>query len=328
VEGWSAGALKREDIYMSYIGYMGYMSDSSRRDFLRTTSVVAAAAATGLLPEPAGAAETPGATATAGGGTLVDTNVTLSRWPGRRLPLDETPKLVAKLRSQGVTQAWAGSFDGLLHKDIASVNARLAEDCRQHGRGLLVPFGSINLMLPAWEEDLRRCHEEFKMPGIRLHPNYHGYRLDDPAFARLLDVAAARGLVVQMVVTMEDERTQHALMRVAHVDLNPLVGLLKARPGLRVVVLNWQRGANAALLAKLAAAGQAYFDIATLEGVGGVANLLKQVRAERVVFGSYAPFFYFESALLKLKESALSETDLKAIRAGNASRLLVQSARS
>jgi len=40
------------------------------------------------------------------------------------------------------------------------------------------------------------------------------------------------------------------------------------------------------LLAKLSAAGQTYFDIATLEGVGGVANLLKQVLAERVVFGS------------------------------------------
>ena len=59
-----------------------------------------------------------------------------------------------------------------------------------------------------------------------------------------------------------------------------------------------------------------------MEGVGGVANLLKQVPAERVVFGSYAPFFYFESALLKLKESVLSDAQARAIRAGNARKLL------
>jgi len=309
---------------MSYMSYIGYMGDSSRRDFLRTTSVVAAAAASGLLSEPAAAAEARNAAGTAG--PLIDTNVTLSRWPGRRLPLDETPALVAKLRGHGVKQAWAGSFDGLLHKDIRSVNARLAEECRKHGRGMLVPFGSVNPVLPDWEEDLRRCHEVHKMPGIRLHPNYQGYKLDDPPFARLMDLAVERGLIVQLVVTVEDERTQHPLMRAPHVELTPLVALLKSRPTLRVVVLNWSRGVNATLLAKLSAAGQACFDIATLEGVGGVANLLKQVPADRVVFGSYAPFFYFESALLKLKESALSDAQARAIRAGNARRLLGQAA--
>ena len=300
----------------------GHMSNYSRRDFIRTTTVVAAVTAGGLAPGAAQAADQRGAIGAAGSGTLIDTNVSLSRWPGRRLPLDETPALVARLRSQGVKQAWAGSFDALLHKDIASVNARLAEDCRKHGRGLLVPFGSVNPVLPAWEDDLRRCHEEHKMPGIRLHPNYQGYKLGDPAFAKLLDLASERGLIVQLAVAMEDERTQHPLMRAPHVDVAPLLSLLAGRSNSRIVLLNWSRGVSSALAAKLSAAGQVHFDIATLEGVGGVANLLKQVPAERVVFGSHAPFFYLESALLKLRESALSDAQAKAIREGNARGLL------
>jgi uncharacterized protein len=48
------------------------------------------------------------------------------------------------------------------------------------------------------------------------------------------------------------------------------------------------------------------------------------VPADRVLFGSYAPFFYFESALLKLKESGLSQSELAPIRRKNACKLLTQ----
>jgi predicted TIM-barrel fold metal-dependent hydrolase len=253
----------------------------------------------------------------------VDSNVTLGRWPFRRLPLDDTSALVSKLRKQGVTQAWAGSFEGLLHRDIVSVNEQLADECRRHGRGLLVPFGSVNLKMPDWEEELRRCHEHYKMPGIRLHPNYHGYKLDEPVFARLLHLARERGLIVQIAVSMEDERMQHSLVRVPDVDLSPLPALIKNSPAPQLVLLNWFRAMKGDVLKKLAEMGNVWFDIAMVEGVGGTANLLKQVQESCVVFGSHAPFFYYEAALLKLKESALSDEQSRAICRDNARRVLL-----
>src|SRR5262249_12500116 len=66
-------------------------------------------------------------------GGLIDVNVYLSHWPLRRVPGDETQVLVKMLREKDVMQAWIGSFDGLLQKDIAAVNTRLANECRQHG---------------------------------------------------------------------------------------------------------------------------------------------------------------------------------------------------
>lgn len=254
--------------------------------------------------------------------TLVDVHVTLSRWPFRRLPLDETTTLMDALRALGVTQAWAGTFDGVLHKDIGAANARLAEECAKHGDGLLLPFGSVNPTLPDWEEDLRRCAEVFAMRGIRLHPNYHGYTLDDPVFARLLTLATERKLVVQLVTAMEDERMMHPLMQVKAVVAAPLEAIVPTVPGARIVLLNATRTVPFPLLPKIVAAGEVYVDIASLEGVAGTANLIERIPAERVLFGSHAPLFYPDSAVLKLDESPLSADDLSAIRSGNAARLL------
>lgn len=253
---------------------------------------------------------------------ITDVNVNLSRWPFRRLVGDETPDLVARLKKQGVGQAWAGSFDGMLYKDIGGVNARLAEECRIHGKDFLVPFGSVNPKLPDWQEDLRRCLEDYRMPGIRLHPNYHGYDLRDPVFAELIHLAAARRLIVQIALCMEDERTQHPLLHVPSVDCATLPDLLKSEPNLRLVLINCAPAIRENQLQSVLAAGSAYCDISMVEGVGGIARLVERVSPQRVLFGSYFPFFYFESALFKMRESGLPDGVKNDLEEGNARRLL------
>jgi len=253
---------------------------------------------------------------------MIDVNVNLSRYPTRRLAFDETSALVAKLRTSGVTQAWAGSFAGLLHKDIGNVNRRLAEACALTDDDFLLPFGSINPTLPDWEEEMRRCADDYSMPGIRLHPNYHGYSLDDERFGGLLDLAEQHQLIVQIAIKMEDERTQHKLLRVDAIDTSPLPDLLKDRSGLPIVLLNSLRTLRNDGISQLAAAGNVYFEISMQEGVAGVAKLLQHAPTDRVLFGSHFPFFYLESALLKLRESELAQFQRAAITTKNAQRLL------
>ena len=255
---------------------------------------------------------------------MIDVNVNLSRWPFRRLTGDEPAALVSKLRKMNVNQAWTGTFDGVFHKDLAAANERLASDCRTYGSGFLIPFGSVNPKLPNWQEDLRRCHEVHKMPGIRLHPNYHGYKLDDPEFRKLLKLAASRKLVVQLALCMEDERTQHPLMRVPPVDCTPLADAVASEPQLQLVVLNAYPQLRIETLRPLSAAGQVYFDFAMVERIGAVARLAEQVSFPHTLFGSNYPLYYFESAVLKVQESGLTESQTRAVFEENARRLLAR----
>lgn len=255
---------------------------------------------------------------------MIDTNVHLFAWPFRRIAGDDPDGLVQHLHARGVTQAWAGSYEALFHRDIAAVNLRLAEACHRSGPGFFLPFGCVNPKSPDWREDLRRCHEVHRMPGIRIYPNYHGYSLADPALANLLSATSDRKLIVQIALSMEDKRTQFPLMLVEPVHPEPLADLLPRFTRLRVMLLNyggWTADDAGANIRKILQAQNAYFDISMNEGIGGLERLIAATSPKRVVFGSHAPFFYFESAWLKVQSAALPHDQELALCEQNAKAL-------
>jgi uncharacterized protein len=275
--------------------------------------------------------------------TIIDVNITLGQWPTRSVPCDDVDKLTEKLRAQNVTEAWAGHYDGLFHTDLTDVNNRLAAACTSRvplappvlppnddqlspldKRSLkLVPFGSVNPTVLNWEAELDRCATVHQMPGARVHPNYHNYKLDHPNFASLLKAAAERNLIVQLAVLMEDVRMMHPLMRVAPADITPLEKLVSQTPGLRLVLLSALTSASRTdKLYRLINAGDVYVEIATLETLAALETLVKDIPVERILFGSHAPSFYFEAAALKLQESSLPAAHLRAITHETARRLL------
>jgi uncharacterized protein len=258
---------------------------------------------------------------------MIDVNVNLFRWPYRRVPGDDPESLQARLRARGVAQAWASSYEGLLSRDMAGVNLRLAEACRRADARFFAPFGCVNPKLPDWKEDLRRCHEVHRMAGVRLFPNYHGYRLSDPLFEELLAGAGERKLIVQIALRMEDTRTQATI--VEPVDPSPLADLLPRFSRVPVVLLNygaWAGDDAGQKMRTIQKAENVCFDIAMNEGVGGLERLIASTSPSRVLFGSHAPFFYFESAVLKVREAGLAPDQGSAILEKNARTLLAATA--
>lgn len=295
------------------------MTRLPRRHFLLRTSLAAAAAH--FSSKPGEATAHPAGPTPTEAPALIDVNVHLSKWPFRSLDGDDTPALAARMQARGVRQVWAGNFDAVLHRDMGAVNRRTFDECKRHGSALLLPVGSIHPKLPDWKEDLHRCAGEFGMKIVRIYPGYHGYALDDPLFTELLALATSRNLLVQIVAQLEDARTHHPLIQVAPVNLKPLVAAIQAisTPKPRVMVLN---ASAAMVLTALRGAESVWLDVAMIEGVGGVENLLKSWPADRVCLGSHAPFFYWESARLKLQESGLTGHEFDAVAHQNATRAL------
>ncbi|MEZ6089976.1 MAG: amidohydrolase family protein [Pirellulaceae bacterium] len=252
----------------------------------------------------------------AGSTAITDTNVHLFHWPCRRLPLDETARLVAKLQSLGVESAWAGSFEGLLHRDIKGVNQRLFDACSQHA--LLEPMGTINPRADGWQRDLKRCRNDFKMRGIRVYPNYHQFQLADDCFVSLLRAAAKMRLLVQIAVALEDVRTQHPLLQVPDVDLTALPEVASSIPDAQIQLLNHRLSSSQ--LKRFQSVKNIRFDTARVDQTDGVATLTKAVGSDRVLFGSHSPFLIPEAALIRVAEANLSEPDLVAVLSKNASR--------
>jgi len=307
-----------------------HMEPIDRREFLKSSLL--GVTAVSLSGHQSLAAQTPArraANSSAAPG-IIDTNVNLFDWPFRALKYRDTKALVAKLKKHRIIEAWAGSFEALLSKDMNGVNTRLARECREHGPGFLIPFGSVNLAWPDWEEDVRRCHEVHQMPGLRIYPGYQPFDLDHSGMERLVRMISERGLILQVVFGMEDPRVHHPIINVGPVTFAPLWKAVQSTPNAKVQLLHfsgWTQGDDLSQFMRQAGTSM---DISRLEGNGAVGRMVgsitglpsARVPADRIVFGSHAPFFPVETAILKLIESPLDAQQLQAILQGNARRLL------
>lgn len=245
---------------------------------------------------------------------MIDTNVSLFHWPFRRLPLDQVHELCAKFQQLGITEAWAGSFEALLHRDLRTVNERLHKTCQKWAE--LVPVGAVNPNLPDWKHDLNLCLGQFSMPGVRLLPGYHGYALDDAVFGELLVTATKLGGFVQVVMAMEDTRTQSSSLQAPNVDPRPLRHWMQQIPDARVQILNCRP--SAADAQTFASIPRITVDTSRVDGTDGVAKLANVIGIDRILYGSHSPFLIPEAACIRMVETEIPAADVKAIMQQNA----------
>ena len=140
---------------------------------------------------------------------IIDVNSHLGSLPFREQGLDAAT-LVAQMNTHGITQAWVGAFEAVFGSDCRKANHDLLEQAK-HYEDSLLPWAVINPASAEWELDLTNALGP-GMRGVRLYPNYHGYKLTDRSVAKLLKEVAQGtrfGAPVAIYHTVVDESLDH-----------------------------------------------------------------------------------------------------------------------
>jgi len=240
---------------------------------------------------------------------IFDANAYIGNWPFRRMLYRTADELIGLMDRVGIDRAVLSSFDTVFLKDYSRGNRELAEAASAHA-DRLVPFACINPAFPGWERDLRTAVDELQMRGVSLYPNYHAYDLatDGRRIAEEMQ-AIDPALPVSLFVRLEDQRRAHWLCRVPDVSVENVAAFLNAHRELPVIVC----GIKAPEALKLAdtvdlSATRAVVEISGMESLNRpVERVVERIGAERVLLGTYMPFKYPETALLKFRHSRLTE---------------------
>lgn len=159
------------------------------------------------------------------------------------------------------------------------------------------------------------------MMGLRLYPKWHNYQLSDPCCRELVDAATERNMVISIPIRAEDNRQRSWLLNVPDVPLDEIIDLVTAHPKARFILLNGIGYTRSPLGRKDNGLPSNYaIELSRLSAVlaNELGQLITNLGAERVMFGTGVPFKYLDPALVKLEVLDAGDADKERIRSRNA----------
>lgn len=255
---------------------------------------------------------------------MIDVNAYLGHFAFRQLRHNSAEGLLRLMDRKGIERAVVSSAAAITYRNAQPGNEEVAAEVKGH-RDRLIPFAVLNPAYSDWRHDLRVCHEEFGMRGVRLYPHWHGYKLDAGDCLAFVRAAAARQLVISIPFRVEDRRQQSWLVDVADIGQQEAAALVRAVPEARFILGNGSGFVSSPLGRKDGGLPANYWiEISLLTAViaNEIGQLIANLGEDRILFGSGMPFHYPDGALLKVEVLDAPAAVKEKIRRGNARRLL------
>ena len=139
---------------------------------------------------------------------LIDSNAYIGHWPFRQLKDNTCKGLLNRMDKSDIGMSVVSNLNGVFYKNTQHANEELYNEIRsdKHFADRFVPFAVINPIYNGWKDDLEVCTRKMGMKGIRLHPVYRGYELDNPSCIELVKMARDKNLVIAFSLRIVDNR--------------------------------------------------------------------------------------------------------------------------
>lgn len=259
---------------------------------------------------------------------IVDLNCGVGRWPFREYGARTVDALEAIMAIEQIDTAYPSSIDAVFAADPDAANRDLIAACS--GRTNIHPIPVINPRLRQWKRALEEYRSTAPIAAIKIHPNYHGWSLDDPedprkagpglpGFADDLSAHLIKlGLPVLIPVRLIDDRFHPYAMKVPPVPVGQVRGLARRFPELRIVCLNPYLND----VRMLRDEANVFVDLASVEYFRTLDTLIAAFAPERIVFGTNTPFYVARAGIMKLAWAEADKATIMRIAGGNAMELL------
>lgn len=249
----------------------------------------------------------------------IDVSAFVGAYPWRRVPGTSLAALLAAMDRVRIDEAWVTHLPGIFWRDPMEGNDWLYDALAREPR--LRPVPAVHPALPRWEESVARAAEA-GAPALRADPTWYGIEPAGGAMTALARAAAAARLPLMLAVRLEDGRQRHPNDRADELPPSAVRALIRADPGLRLIVTHAERGfiEEVHFGSTPDEAARILWDITWVWGPpeDHLATLLQTIGTARFAFGTGQPLRIPETSLAKLDLLDLPAAERAGIEAGNA----------
>jgi predicted TIM-barrel fold metal-dependent hydrolase len=247
--------------------------------------------------------------------SVIDVSAWIGSYPFRGIPNSSLENLRAKMKELKIERAIVSPYEAVFWENNLDAYERFAEQLSGDATIELWP-----VVRPGATIGLEKLLERFRPRGLRLLPNYHGYRLSDPSAQEILDLAKSRGMIVQVFQRIADERW-HYLLKVPPVDQADLEYLTSVHTDQRILL----SGLNslAPFASRLRQNVNLYADLSRVRGPQfAIESMVKSLPVEKLLFGSLWPVQIIEATLWQITSAKIDDELKTALLRDNARALL------